>query len=745
MVAVTSSADSGEGTLRAAIVRANANPGTVITFDIAGATIKLESELPPIVGLDTVIDGGNRNITIDGSDAYRAFFVGNGTSFFNATIQNLTIVNALASGGDGGSGVGGGGGGAGLGGAIFVANGAALTIANLTIIDNRATGGDGAAGTGGAGGGGGGGMGGDGGNGAESDIAGGGGGGFGVGADGGTGVNGGAGSNGAPGALIGGLPGGGSYGISGGADGGGGGSGSPDHGNDGGGGGGSGGQAGTSGPTGSGGGGGFGGGGGGSAGFGAGTGGFGGGGGGGLGDGANAGAAGGFGGGGGGSLSPGAGGFGGGDAGGSIGTNGGGGAGMGGAIFVMSGGSLAVSGTLAIGGNSVAGGSGANSGSAFGSGIFLEGNGSAITFQPSAGQLQIISDVIADQNGSGGTGVNAGTWRLTKEGAGTLLLAASNTFSGGTELNGGTLHLAVANAAGSGFVLFGDGSQTLSIAGAALVANAFGNLIVGFGQGDVIDFVDMPFVEAQADVTYDIGTGLLSVHSGNQVASLKVSDSDGIGFVVESDGSGGTQIVLGAGTVIVGTNRADTINATHTVPGQPLPTDSADLIYAHGGDDRVSGLRGNDFIIGGKGDDHIRGGKGDDRIDAGPGKDLIKTGAGADVIVVTMPAGHGRPGGAAAFLDKGGGKPGHLHVLDFHTGKDMIELDADAFLAIGPTLDDGEFRIGAKAKDADDHILYHAPTGRLLYDDDGKGDDAAIVIAKLDKNLDLDEGHFLVA
>ena len=74
----------------------------------------------------------------------------------------------------------------------------------------------------------------------------------------------------------------------------------------------------------------------------------------------------------------------------------------------------------------------------------------------------------------------------------------------------------------------------------------------------------------------------------------------------------------------------------------------------------------------------------------------------------------------------------------------MIELDAGVFLAIGPTLDEGEFRLGRKAKDEDDHILYHAKSGRLLYDDDGKGGDDAIVFARLDRKLDLDEGHFLV-
>jgi hypothetical protein len=75
----------------------------------------------------------------------------------------------------------------------------------------------------------------------------------------------------------------------------------------------------------------------------------------------------------------------------------------------------------------------------------------------------------------------------------------------------------------------------------------------------------------------------------------------------------------------------------------------------------------------------------------------------------------------------------------------MIELDADAFLAIGATLDEGEFRVGLRAKDEDDHILYHDGSGRLLFDVDGKGGKDAIQFARLDKNLDLGVEHFLVA
>ena len=55
------------------------------------------------------------------------------------------------------------------------------------------------------------------------------------------------------------------------------------------------------------------------------------------------------------------------------GGSGGGGAGLGGALFVQSGGGLVVKGSLAINGNSVA--SGHPAAWAYGSGIFLQGNG----------------------------------------------------------------------------------------------------------------------------------------------------------------------------------------------------------------------------------------------------------------------------------------------------------------------------------------------------------------------------------
>jgi autotransporter-associated beta strand protein len=62
----------------------------------------------------------------------------------------------------------------------------------------------------------------------------------------------------------------------------------------------------------------------------------------------------------------------------------------------------------------------------------------------------VVSDVIADQTGSGGTGANAGVGSLVKTGAGTLVLSGANTYTGGTTLAAGTLTLANNQALGSG-------------------------------------------------------------------------------------------------------------------------------------------------------------------------------------------------------------------------------------------------------------------------------------------------------
>jgi autotransporter-associated beta strand protein len=407
----------------------------------------------------------------------------------------------------------------------------------------------------------------------------------------------------------------------------------------------------------------------------------------------------------------------------------------------MSGGKLTIAGTLDIDGGSVTGGQGAGAsgdfagdGSAFGAGIFFAGQGGSLTFQPGAGQIQLVADAIADLTGSGGNG----TCGIVKEGAGTLILGAGNSYTGGTELNDGTLFLMAAKAAGTGSIAFAAGSQTLAIANAALPGGEFGNTIVGFGSGDAVALTDLDF-SISATVTYHPGDGGLVVESGGVAVTMTMLKPQGIDFVLANDGTGGTEIVLGEGVTITGTKGDDLVDAKHTAPGEPLPTKSADLIDALGGADDVSGLAGNDWIIGGKGNDFLNGNKGDDRLEGGLGRNKLDGGKGVDTFVLRPDLDEVSTGKGVAKAD------GRAKILGFDIDEDLIELDAEVFLAIGPTLDEGEFRIGLKAKDEDDFILYQASSGRLLYDEDGQGGKDAIQFARLDKKLDLDESHFLIA
>jgi len=504
--------------------------------------ITLGDDLPAVQASITI---NGQNHTLSGNNQFRGFFVGKwtaGTSTqvpVTVAIQDLTIQNARATGGAGGAN---GGGGAGLGGALFVANLATVTATNPSNPTTRAAGGaGGASGSGGGG---------------DS----GGGGGVGIHATGGD-----AGSNaGGPGIISGAAGGaagdttGSGPGGAGGASGGGGG-GSP-----GGGGGGGGGGVGGLGVAG-----GFGGGGGGSGG-GGGAGGFGGGGGGGD---TNPGGVGGFGGGGGGaSPSGGTGGFGAGvGASGNLGNPGGfggGGAGLGGAIFVQQGGTLTISGPLTLNGNTVtggnAGGGTATSGSAFGSGIFVQGNDAgnagagSLTFSPAVGEVQTVSNAIADQTGSGGSGGSAGAWGLNKAGLGTLVLDGANTYTGATTVSAGSLQAGAANA-------FAPSSAHSVASGATLDLNSFnqtigslagaGNVTLGSGAlttgGDDSDTTFSGVIGGSGAMN-KVGTGTMTLTGANTSSgvtavgggTLAVNGSISSGIAVTPSG-----ILAGTGTV----------------------------------------------------------------------------------------------------------------------------------------------------------------------------------------------------
>jgi len=135
----------------------------------------------------------------------------------------------------------------------------------------------------------------------------------------------------------------------------------------------------------------------------------------------------------------------------------------------------------------------------------------------------------------------------------------------------------------------------------------------------VLSFVAAPDFEAPTDA------------DGNNVYEVVVSASDG--SLSDTQNIAVTVTDLN-GVVINGTGSADTIDATHTPAGQPLPTDEADTIYGNGGNDVISGLGGDDLIDGAIGSDTMRGGTGNDTYIVGASTDQVieNAGEGTDLV-----------------------------------------------------------------------------------------------------------------
>ncbi len=236
-------------------------------------------------------------------------------------------------------------------------------------------------------------------------------------------------------------------------------------------------------------------------------------------------------------------------------------------------------------------------------------------------------------------------------------------------------------------------------------------------------------------------------------------------------GSHDNDVVLTAqGAVIIGTGGADLVDASHTVAGQPLPTDGDDLIKGKGGDDDLSGLAGADTIKGAKGSDILHGGGGGDDLRGGSGNDLLKGDNGGD----SLDGGGGddnlRGGSGSDVLDGGkgddllkGGKghnafvfstelgPHNVDTIADFGGGDAIWLDASVFQGIGPKgeladalFDTSIFDTGLHLSHPDALIIYNEQSGDLFYDENGNALGGLVLFATVTPGTHLDHTDFVV-
>jgi Ca2+-binding RTX toxin-like protein len=164
------------------------------------------------------------------------------------------------------------------------------------------------------------------------------------------------------------------------------------------------------------------------------------------------------------------------------------------------------------------------------------------------------------------------------------------------------------------------------------------------------------------------------------------------------------------------------------------------FIYGLNGDDNLRGE--SDLpsqIYGGQGNDDLKylgpstskiyGEDGNDVLTGAEHNDVLSGGDGSDLFIFLTSF-------APDNVDR---------IVDFEPGIDKIVIFGDIAPELGDGVSKGEFRIGTKAHDKSDHLLYDQKHGKLYYDADGKGEDGKVLFALLPKHLDLDHNDFGVA
>lgn len=99
---VTSTADSGSGTLREAITTANSSSGDAISFSLPNpSTITLSSSLPQITKPMTITGPGADQLTIDAGGTNRVFYIN--TAGTGTVISDLTLTGSTSTDGNNGA------------------------------------------------------------------------------------------------------------------------------------------------------------------------------------------------------------------------------------------------------------------------------------------------------------------------------------------------------------------------------------------------------------------------------------------------------------------------------------------------------------------------------------------------------------------------------------------------------------------------------------------------------------------
>jgi cysteinyl-tRNA synthetase, unknown class len=295
--------------------------------------------------------------------------------------------------------------------------------------------------------------------------------------------------------------------------------------------------------------------------------------------------------------------------------------------------------------------------------------------------------------------------------------------SGNNLIRGLGGHDALLAGGGNDTLSGGDGNDTLS-------GGAGNDSLTGGAGADVFAFASGGGSDVIADFLKGTDKLDLSALGVTTMAAVTQSLSSAGDLVLSAGGDIITLRGLGAGAL----SDADLTTGTTTTPPPttpppttpPPPTSTGVQLTGTGRADKLTGTAGNDTLLGGSGADTLLGGNGNDKLVGGAGRDNLTGGGGQDLFVFDSTSGKDR-------------------ITDFNVADDTLAFNSQAFAALKPgALAAGEFYVGSAAHDANDHIIYNAANGNLIYDSNGSALGGSVVVATLAPGLALTESDILI-
>ncbi len=237
--------------------------------------------------------------------------------------------------------------------------------------------------------------------------------------------------------------------------------------------------------------------------------------------------------------------------------------------------------------------------------------------------------------------------------------------------------------------------------------NAANNVLNGGAGNDIL-------LGGAGKDTLDGGTGS-DILDGGFGADVLKGGSGNDSYVVDSAGDSVIEVAGGG---------IDAINSsvTYTLPAQVENLSLTGTSAING-----TGNTQNNIIIGNAGKNTLNGGNGNDILDGKAGINTLIGGVGNDIFRFTT----------KSHIDT---------VTDFNVANDTIQLENAIFTSLTTpgTLAASQFRIGTKALDANDYIIYNKTAGKFLYDADGNGAGAAVQIATIGVGLAITNADIVV-